>query len=187
MRASARTTTRRSSSRCATRPMRSPRPRHLTPGRRDAAALRRAVRGQGQYRRRRACRPRPPARPSPIAPAQDATAVPRLRAAGAIVIGKTNLDQFATGLVGMRSPYGMPRKRSTPTSSRADRARARRSRSPPGSCRSRSAPIPRARAGCRRAQQYRRPEAEPRAGLDRGRRAGVPHARLRLGVRADRR
>ena len=32
----------------------------------------------------------------------------RLRAAGAIIIGKTNLDQFATGLVGVRSPYGIP-------------------------------------------------------------------------------
>ncbi len=42
-------------------------------------------------------------------PSRDATAVARLRAAGALVIGKTNLDQFATGLVGMRSPYGMPR------------------------------------------------------------------------------
>ncbi len=37
---------------------------------------------------------------------QDATAVARLKAAGAILIGKTNLDQFATGLVGTRSPYG---------------------------------------------------------------------------------
>lgn len=42
-------------------------------------------------------------------PAHDATAVAKLRAAGAIVIGKTNLDQFATGLVGVRSPYGVPR------------------------------------------------------------------------------
>ena len=41
-------------------------------------------------------------------PTYDATAVARLRAAGAIVIGKTNLDQFATGLVGVRSPYGIP-------------------------------------------------------------------------------
>lgn len=40
---------------------------------------------------------------------RDATAVARLRAAGAIVVGKTNLDQFATGLVGVRSPYGVPR------------------------------------------------------------------------------
>jgi allophanate hydrolase len=40
---------------------------------------------------------------------QDATAVARLRAAGALILGKTNLDQFATGLVGVRSPYGVPR------------------------------------------------------------------------------
>jgi len=39
----------------------------------------------------------------------DAAAVARLRQAGAIIIGKTNLDQFATGLVGVRSPYGVPR------------------------------------------------------------------------------
>jgi allophanate hydrolase len=42
-------------------------------------------------------------------PAQDAFVVDRLRKAGAFVIGKTNLDQFATGLVGLRSPYGAPR------------------------------------------------------------------------------
>jgi allophanate hydrolase len=42
-------------------------------------------------------------------PGADATAVARLKAAGAIVIGKNNLDQFATGLVGVRSPYGIPR------------------------------------------------------------------------------
>ncbi len=35
--------------------------------------------------------------------------VARLDAAGAICLGKTNLDQFATGLVGTRSPYGTPR------------------------------------------------------------------------------
>ncbi|MDP2334139.1 MAG: allophanate hydrolase [Reyranella sp.] len=38
-----------------------------------------------------------------------AEVVQRLVAAGAIVVGKTNLDQFATGLVGVRSPYGVPR------------------------------------------------------------------------------
>lgn len=38
-----------------------------------------------------------------------AFAVARLEAAGAICIGKTNLDQFATGLVGVRSPYGVPK------------------------------------------------------------------------------
>lgn len=40
-------------------------------------------------------------------PARDAAAVAALRAAGAVVVGKTNLDQFATGLVGTRSPYGV--------------------------------------------------------------------------------
>src|SRR6202043_1056793 len=39
-------------------------------------------------------------------PQKSATVVERLLAAGAILIGKTNLDQFATGLVGVRSPYG---------------------------------------------------------------------------------
>ena len=34
--------------------------------------------------------------------------VERLEQAGAILIGKTNLDQFATGLNGTRSPYGIP-------------------------------------------------------------------------------
>ncbi|HEV2154576.1 allophanate hydrolase [Bradyrhizobium sp.] len=42
-------------------------------------------------------------------PTHDSTAVERLRSAGAIIIGKTNLDQFATGLVGVRSPYGIPK------------------------------------------------------------------------------
>ncbi|GMA34706.1 hypothetical protein GCM10025876_09100 [Demequina litorisediminis] len=39
----------------------------------------------------------------------DAPAVARLREAGAIIVGKTNMDQFATGLVGTRSPYGAVR------------------------------------------------------------------------------
>jgi allophanate hydrolase len=47
-------------------------------------------------------------------PGKDATVVARLRHAGAIVIGKTNLDQFATGLVGTRSPYGIPRNTFNP-------------------------------------------------------------------------
>ncbi|GGC01455.1 allophanate hydrolase [Oxalicibacterium flavum] len=41
-------------------------------------------------------------------PETDASVVRRLADAGAIVIGKSNLDQFATGLVGVRSPYGIP-------------------------------------------------------------------------------
>ena len=42
-------------------------------------------------------------------PGTDAEVVRILRSAGAIPIGKANLDQFATGLVGTRSPYGVPR------------------------------------------------------------------------------
>ena len=39
-------------------------------------------------------------------PDRSATVVQRLLAAGALPVGKTNLDQFATGLVGTRSPHG---------------------------------------------------------------------------------
>ncbi len=48
-------------------------------------------------------------------PDSDAPAVRRLLDAGALLIGKTNLDQFATGLVGTRSPYGVPRNVFDPT------------------------------------------------------------------------
>jgi allophanate hydrolase len=42
-------------------------------------------------------------------PGASAAVVQKLVDAGAIVVGKTNLDQFATGLVGTRSPYGICR------------------------------------------------------------------------------
>ncbi|MGB0370751.1 MAG: allophanate hydrolase [Opitutales bacterium] len=41
-------------------------------------------------------------------PEKSATVVENLIAAGAVPLGKTNLDQFATGLVGVRTPYGTP-------------------------------------------------------------------------------
>jgi allophanate hydrolase len=47
-------------------------------------------------------------------PETDAEVVRLLRDAGAIPIGKANLDQFATGLVGTRSPYGVPRNAIAP-------------------------------------------------------------------------
>lgn len=42
-------------------------------------------------------------------PDETAFVVKRLQEAGALLIGKTNLDQFATGLVGVRTPYGAPK------------------------------------------------------------------------------
>jgi len=42
-------------------------------------------------------------------PERSAFVVEKLIQAGAVPLGKTNLDQFATGLVGVRSPYGVPR------------------------------------------------------------------------------
>ncbi|KAF2772235.1 amidase signature enzyme [Teratosphaeria nubilosa] len=42
-------------------------------------------------------------------PARSATVVTSLLEAGALFVGKTNLDQLATGLAGCRSPYGYPR------------------------------------------------------------------------------
>jgi len=48
-------------------------------------------------------------------PEVTATAVARLVDAGALVLGKTNLDQFATGLVGTRSPYGAVRNAHDPS------------------------------------------------------------------------
>lgn len=48
-------------------------------------------------------------------PDADAFVVAKLRAAGAIPIGKTNLDQFATGLVGVRTPYPAPKNAIDPS------------------------------------------------------------------------
>ena len=47
-------------------------------------------------------------------PKQSATVVERLLVAGAIPLGKTNMDQFATGLVGTRSPHGTTRNAVNP-------------------------------------------------------------------------
>ena len=42
-------------------------------------------------------------------PERSAPVVERLLRAGALFVGKTNMDQLATGLVGVRSPFGIPR------------------------------------------------------------------------------
>ena len=56
-----------------------------------------------------ACRPPLRVRLSPIPQSETAPVVRQLLSAGAVLVGKTNLDQFAAGLVGTRSPYGVPR------------------------------------------------------------------------------
>ena len=61
-------------------------------------------------------------------PPANAAAVERLVAAGAIPIGKTNLDQFATGLAGVRTPHPVPKIRSIRQWRRAAPVRARRLR-----------------------------------------------------------
>jgi len=66
---------------------------------------------QRQYRRRRLPTTPPSDRLFAYTPSRDATAVARLRANGAIVIGKTNLDQFATGLVGGALALRIPKIR----------------------------------------------------------------------------
>ena len=121
-------------------------------------------------------------------PAQDATAVARLRAAGAIVIGKTNLDQFATGLVGVRSPYGVPKNlfnvELIPGGSSSGSAVAVAAGLVPLALGTDTAGSGRVPAGFNNIVGL---ETEPRPGLDLWRGAGLPHTRLRVGVRADRR
>ncbi len=104
-------------------------------------------------------------------------------AAGALPVGKTNLDQFATGLVGTRSPYGScasvadPTRISGGSSSGSGVAVGRRRRAARARHRHRGlGPRP------GRLQRRRGREADARAGQHRGRRARVPLARLRVGV-----
>jgi allophanate hydrolase len=121
-------------------------------------------------------------------PAETAPAVARLLAAGAILVGKTNLDQFATGLVGVRSPYPPPRNA-------LDHALV-----PGGSSSGSAVAVARGivafalgtdTAGSGRraggAEQHRRPQADPGCCADPRGGAGLPHAGLRLHLRGPRR
>ena len=70
--------------------------------------------------------------PFSYTPDMSAFAVQRLLDAGAILIGKTNLDQFATGLVGTRRRLARCVRLSFPRMCRAARVRGRRWPLPPG-------------------------------------------------------
>ncbi len=120
-------------------------------------------------------------------PESDAFAVARLREAGAIPIGKTNLDQFATGLVGVRTPLSGPAQRAGPS----DRAGGLLLRlcggDGAGDCGLRAGDRHGgvgARAGG--AEQHRGAEAEPRGAVGHGRGPGLPDAGHHLDLRADR-
>ena len=121
-------------------------------------------------------------------PERTSPVVQSLLDAGAILIGKTNLDQFATGLVGVRSPYGVPaqsvRRALCPRRIKLRfggrgvlRAGQLRARHRYGGIR--------ARPG--RLQQHRGPEADQGRPEHDRRRSGLPLARLRLDLRAHQR
>ena len=121
-------------------------------------------------------------------PERSAFVVEALERAGAIVIGKTNLDQFATGLVGVRSPYGVPRN--------ALRADLIPGGSSSGSAAAVGAGLVPFSLGTDTAGSGRVPaalngivglEAHARRAFGDRRRAGLPHARHDLDLRARRR
>jgi hypothetical protein len=83
-------------------------------------------------------------------PEWSAFVVQRLVDAGGVPLGKANLDQFATGLVGARSPYGACGNAFDPAYvCRRVQLRVRRLRWRWGRSASRWAPTPRAPVGCR--------------------------------------
>ena len=82
-------------------------------------------------------------------PEQHLAVVERLIAAGAIPVGKANLDQFATGLVGTRSPYGATHNALSPELISGGSSSGSAVAVACGQAPSRWGRIPQARAGCR--------------------------------------
>jgi hypothetical protein len=107
-------------------------------------------------------------------PERNAPVVQRLIDAGAIVIGKTNLDQFATGLTGARSPYGVPESVfGGGLISGGQRVGGVLPRHRHGGV----------RAGAGGTQRHRRDQTDPGAAQHARGGAGLPVAGLRLGLR----
>ncbi len=118
---------------------------------------------------------------------RDAPAVQRLRRAGALLTGRTNMSEFAFSGLGLNRHYGTPPIRSMANASPAVRPRAARPRSPSVSPPPRWAAIPAVRSGSRRRSRPDRLQAEPG---QRARRRGLParaEPRLRGPDRAQRR
>ncbi len=120
-------------------------------------------------------------------PEKSAHVVQRLIDAGAIPIGKTNLDQFATGLVGTRSPYGQCRN-SRESGVRLGRFQLGIGRRGGGGPRQFFARYGHGRLGASacRLQQHHRAQAHVRSAQHFGRGACVPLHRLRFDFRVDR-
>jgi hypothetical protein len=145
------------------------------------------LRGQGQYRRRGRAHHRRLPRLQPTRRTSHAAVVQKLLDAGAQLLGKTNLDQFACGLNGTRSPYGAVPNAINPALyirrvqlrlglCGGDRAG--------GLCAGHRHGRLRARAG--RPEQHRRPEALQRPDQRARRGARRAERRLRVHLRAHR-
>jgi len=117
-------------------------------------------------------------------PERTAFVVDRLLAAGAVLAGKTNMDQFATGLVGTRSPHG-----ACSSAFSADHVSGGIELRLGGGGGARSGRLlarhrhRRLGPGARGVQRDRRAQADARAGEQRRGRTRLPHARLRVDLR----
>jgi allophanate hydrolase len=119
-------------------------------------------------------------------PERDAFVVARLKAAGAICIGKTNLDQFATGLVGVRTPYPVPRNALDATivpGGSSSGSAVSVAHGICGVCAGYRYGRFGTRAGC--AQRDRRPKADAGIALGKRGRAGLPDTRYGFDLCAD--
>ena len=148
-----------------------------------AAALRHSGRREGQHRRQGSADDGRVPGLSSTTRKRTRLRVARLREAGALILGKTNLDQFATGLVGVRTPYGIGRnlfnRKLVPGGSSTGSALAVAAGLVPLALGTDTAGSGRVPAGFNNIVGLK-PSRAP--DFDRRRRACLPHARLRFGL-----